>query len=123
MFEYNIKKIKSGINKSTGRRPCHPASLAAFLLLRATKKAECNSGCKKHRITGLYLLAPTGRGYEKPQSGLRPFVRFFSATFFTPVKPLRGFFYRAQKKRHIQPERYVQYFMPKFIVASAIHSA
>jgi hypothetical protein len=26
-------------------------------------------------------------------------------------------------KRHIQPERYVQYFMPTFIVAGAIHGA
>jgi hypothetical protein len=36
-----------------------------------------------------------GLAYEKPQSGLRPFVRFFSGTFFCALTPLRGF--RAQK--------------------------
>jgi hypothetical protein len=32
-----------------------------------------------------------GLAYEKPQPGLRPFVRFFSGTFCPPLKPLRGF--------------------------------
>jgi hypothetical protein len=52
---------------------------------------------KKRRITGLYLLAPTGRGYEKPQPALRAFVRFFSGTFCPPLKPLRGFFIGRKK--------------------------
>ncbi|MDR0429894.1 MAG: hypothetical protein LBH58_05380, partial [Tannerellaceae bacterium] len=30
--------------------------VAGFLLLRATWKAERSSGCKKHRITGLFTL-------------------------------------------------------------------
>jgi hypothetical protein len=38
-----------------------------------------------------------GLAYEKPQSALRPFVRFFSGTFCPPLKPLRGFFIAAVK--------------------------
>jgi hypothetical protein len=38
--------------------------------------------------------------YEKPQSGLRPFVRFFSGTFFCALKPLRGFFIERKKTSH-----------------------
>jgi hypothetical protein len=34
--------------------------------------------------------------YEKPQSGLRPFVRFFSGTFFCALETY-GVLYRAQK--------------------------
>jgi hypothetical protein len=30
-----------------------------------------------------------GLAYEKPQSGLRPFVRFFSGTFFGALEMLR----------------------------------
>jgi hypothetical protein len=37
---------------------------------------------------------------EKPQSGLRAFVRFFSGTFCPPLKPLRGFFIAAGKTSH-----------------------
>ena len=49
-----------------------------------------------------------GSGYEKTQSGLCPFVRFFSATFGAGVvasqRPITC------PKRHIQPERYVPVF-------------
>jgi hypothetical protein len=48
-----------------------------------------------------------GSGYEKTQSGLRPFVSFFSATFFCARKNASHFSLSGAKKRHIQPERYV----------------
>jgi hypothetical protein len=38
--------------------------------------------------------------YEKPQSALRAFVRFFVGTFCPPLKPLRGFFIAAVKTSH-----------------------
>jgi hypothetical protein len=38
--------------------------------------------------------------YEKPQSALRAFVRFFSGTFFCALKPLRGFFIGRKKTSH-----------------------
>jgi hypothetical protein len=41
-----------------------------------------------------------GLAYKKPQSGLRPFVRFFSGTFFCALKPLRGFFIGRKKTSH-----------------------
>jgi hypothetical protein len=41
-----------------------------------------------------------GLAYEKPQSGLRPFVRFFSGTFCPPLKQLSGFFIAAVKTSH-----------------------
>jgi hypothetical protein len=41
-----------------------------------------------------------GLAYEKPQSGLRPFMRFFSGTFCPPLKPLCGFFIAAVKTSH-----------------------
>jgi hypothetical protein len=37
-----------------------------------------------------------GLAYEKPQSALRAFVRFFSGTFFCALETY-GFLYRAQK--------------------------
>jgi hypothetical protein len=41
-----------------------------------------------------------GLAYEKPQSALRAFVRFFSGTFFCALKPLRGFFIGRKKTSH-----------------------
>jgi hypothetical protein len=41
-----------------------------------------------------------GLAYEKSQSALRAFVRFFSGTFCPPLKPLRGFFIAAVKTSH-----------------------
>jgi hypothetical protein len=41
-----------------------------------------------------------GLAYEKPQSALCAFVRFFSGTFCTLLKPLRGFFIAAGKMSH-----------------------
>jgi hypothetical protein len=41
-----------------------------------------------------------GSAYEKPQPGLRPFVRFFSGTFCPPLKPLRNSFIAAVKTSH-----------------------
>jgi hypothetical protein len=38
-----------------------------------------------------------GSGYEKTQSGLRPFVRFFYATFFCLRETASQFPYRKQK--------------------------
>jgi hypothetical protein len=38
--------------------------------------------------------------YEKPQSGLRPFVRFFSGTFCPPLELLRSFFIGRKKTSH-----------------------
>jgi hypothetical protein len=50
-----------------------------------------------------------GSGYEKTQSGLRPFVRFFSATIFCARKNAARFSSSGAKKRQLQPERYVQW--------------
>jgi hypothetical protein len=53
------------------------------------------------RITGLYALAAYGGlGYEKPQSALRAFVRFFSATFLQPWSLLRKALIWAAKTSH-----------------------
>jgi hypothetical protein len=53
------------------------------------------------RITGLYALtAFGGSGYEKPQSALRAFMRFFSATFLQPWTLLRKALIRAAKPSH-----------------------
>jgi hypothetical protein len=41
-----------------------------------------------------------GLAYEKPQSGLRPFVRFFSGTFCPPREFLRNYFFAAGKTSH-----------------------
>jgi hypothetical protein len=41
-----------------------------------------------------------GLAYEKPQSALCAFVRFFSGTFCPPLKPLRGFFIGRKKTSH-----------------------
>jgi hypothetical protein len=38
--------------------------------------------------------------YEKPQSGLRAFVRFFSGTFCPPLEFLRNSFIAAVKTSH-----------------------
>jgi hypothetical protein len=46
-----------------------------------------------------------GLAYEKPQSGLRPFVRFFSGTFFCARETATQFLYRAQKNVGYNPER------------------
>jgi hypothetical protein len=45
----------------------------------------------------------------KNRSRATPFVRFFSATFFCARKNASHFSLSGAKKRHIQPERYVQY--------------
>jgi hypothetical protein len=54
-----------------------------------------------------------GSGYEKPQSGLRPLWDFspphFAVAGLCFAKPLY-----ATTKRHIQPERYVQYALNLF---------
>jgi hypothetical protein len=50
-----------------------------------------------------------GSGYTKHQSGYRPLWCFAPPHFFAPVKMLRIFPYRAQKKRQLQPERYVPF--------------
>jgi hypothetical protein len=50
-----------------------------------------------------------GSGYAKHQSGFQPFVVFCSATFFCARKNASHFFLSGTKKRHIQPERYVQF--------------
>jgi hypothetical protein len=44
------------------------------------------------RLTGLYTLRRLigGSGYEKPQSALSAFVRFFSATFWLPANATVG---------------------------------
>jgi hypothetical protein len=41
-----------------------------------------------------------GLAYEKSQSALRAFVRFFSGTFFCALKPLRGFLIGRKKTSH-----------------------
>jgi hypothetical protein len=59
--------------------------------------------------TGLYALRRLrGSGGEKPQSALRAFVRFFSATFWAGVNATHCPITRP--KRRIQPERYAQLF-------------
>jgi hypothetical protein len=44
--------------------------------------------------------AVAGLAYRKTQSGLRPFVRFSSGTFFCALKLLRGFFIGRKKTSH-----------------------
>ena len=44
-------------------------------------------------------FAPSGLGFRKTAVGLRPLCGFAPAHFFVPVKMLRIFPYRAQKKR------------------------
>jgi hypothetical protein len=49
------------------------------------KKKEKMDKKAKRRITGLFTLRrSSGSVYEKPQSVLRVFVHFFSATFLQP---------------------------------------
>jgi hypothetical protein len=48
-----------------------------------------------------------GLAYEKPQPGLRAFVRFFSGTFGAGVNAAHCPITRP--KRRIQPERYAQF--------------
>ena len=56
-----------------------------------------------------------GSGYEKPQSGLRPFVRFFSATFGAGVvasqRPITC------PKRQLPPNVTRKFFYPKFFIS------
>jgi hypothetical protein len=65
-------------------------------------------GTAVRHLTGLYALRRPagGSGSKKPQSGLRPFVRFFSATFGAGVNaphcPI------TRPKRRIQPVRYAK---------------
>jgi hypothetical protein len=47
--------------------------------------------------------------YEKPQSALRAFVRFFSGTFFCARETAARFPLSGAKKRRIQPERYMPF--------------
>jgi hypothetical protein len=54
-----------------------------------------------------------GLAYEKPQSALRPFVRFFSGTFGAGVNATHCPITRP--KRRIQPGRYMQFCL-KFSV-------
>jgi hypothetical protein len=49
-----------------------------------------------------------GLAYEKPQSALRAFMRFFSGTFFYARETAMRFPLSGAKKRRIQPERYTQ---------------
>jgi hypothetical protein len=51
-----------------------------------------------------------GLAYEKPQSALRAFVRFFSGTFFCARETATRFLLSGAKKRRIQPERYTPFF-------------
>jgi len=44
-----------------------------------------------------------GSGYTKTQSGLRPFVRFCSATFFCARETASQFLLSGAKKRQLQP--------------------
>jgi hypothetical protein len=53
-------------------------------------------------------MRPCGAGYEKLKSGLRPLGNFVSATFFCSRETASQFLLSGTKKRHIQPERYVQ---------------
>ncbi|MDR0401302.1 MAG: hypothetical protein LBH51_10245 [Treponema sp.] len=78
---------------------------------------------KTLRITGLFTLRRLrGSGYEKPQSALRAFVRFFSATFFCALKPC-GFLYRAQKNVAYSRNVIRNFFCPKFVIAGGIRAA
>jgi hypothetical protein len=57
---------------------------------------------KKTAHNRIVCAAPPNGGlaYEKPQSALCAFVRFFSGTFFCALKPLRGFFIGHKKTSH-----------------------
>jgi hypothetical protein len=50
-----------------------------------------------------------GSSYAKLQSALSAFVEFCSATFFCARKNASHFSVSGTKKRHIQPERYMQF--------------
>ena len=50
-----------------------------------------------------------GSGYTKTQSGLCPFVRFCSATFFCARKNAPHFSLSGAKKRQLPPERYMKF--------------
>jgi hypothetical protein len=65
---------------------------------------------KKQKFDSLnrsvYASPPVGgSGYAKTQSGLRPFVRFCSATFFCARKNASHFSLSGAKKRQLPPER------------------
>jgi hypothetical protein len=64
---------------------------------------------KKRRLTGLYALRRLRRlGLRKTPVGASAFVVFCSATFFCARKNAAHFSLSGAKKRHIQPERYMQ---------------
>jgi hypothetical protein len=58
----------------------------------------CDNGKIRQDFGRIVCAAPPNGGlaYEKPQSALRAFVRFFSGTFFCALETY-GFLYRAQK--------------------------
>jgi hypothetical protein len=60
----------------------------------------------------LYLLAPTGQGYRKPQSAYGLCAVFFRH-IFAAAETLRVSLSQPQK-RQIQPERYVQFLGRNF---------
>jgi hypothetical protein len=78
------------------------------------KKTSCNKTVTASPPYG-------GSGYEKHQSGLRPFVVFFSATFFAPVKMLRIFPYRAQKNVSYSQNVKQHFFVQNQLSLHAIH--
>jgi hypothetical protein len=58
-----------------------------------------------------------GSGYEKPQSGLRPFVRFFSATFFCLRETASQFPNRKQKNVSYRQTLHDNFFTPRLFIA------
>jgi hypothetical protein len=67
-------------------------------------------GKSQRRITGLYTLAPTGRGFRLARSfAYGSFPRQPTPTFFCARETATRFPSSGAKKRRIQPERYVQY--------------
>jgi hypothetical protein len=67
------------------------------------KKSSCNRTVTASPPVG-------GSGYVKHQSGLRPFVVFYSATFFCARKNASHFSLSGAKKRQLQPERYMPFY-------------
>jgi len=64
-----------------------------------------------------------GSGYEKPQSGLRPFVRFFSATFFCLRETASQFPNRKQKNVSYRQTLHENFFTPNSSSLRAILGA
>jgi hypothetical protein len=76
------------------------------------------SGTSHNRT--VYASPPNGRlGLRKTAVGAMRLCAVFLRHILTALEMLRISF-SGPPKRHIQPERYVQYFMPKFVVAGAI---